>query len=337
MIDDGIDLDRTLSTNLSTYGDRVEVTGFSYCNSSSSTTLSNPSWHQSTYGHGTIMANSVARINPWVSLYTMRIQDEVDTGQPNYTSIRIHADSAARAIEDAIIREVDIISISWTIRNLSKQGAHAAHGYGAEASAAVDALKQAIDSAKAKGIIMFCSASDDIQTKGIDTLPYSQAREHAFRIGAADAWGESDKATEDQKTIAWFFPGKQVADDFNPRRVRSSELKYRDGSSVSTALAAGLASLILYLPNVMEVYYRRDARAERLARYNDGAQKREVVEKAFDNIAKRDDFYKEKKFLPVWAVFGWAADSLTDSLSSNKDSEANWEILDRLCTTLFVV
>lgn len=326
VIDDGIDLDRTLGTNLSTYGDRVEVTGFSYCNCSSSTTISNPSWHQSTYGHGTIMANSVARINPWVSLYTMRI---------NYTSIRIHADSAARAIEDAIIREVDIISISWTIRNLSKKGTHAP-GYEDEATAAVDALKRAIDSAKSKGIILFCSASDDIQTKGIDSLPYSQARDHAFRIGAADAWGESDKATEDQKTIAWFFPGKQVADDFNPRLVRSSELKYRDGSSVSTALAAGLASLILYLSNIMEVYSHKDARAEHLARYNDGVEKREVVKKAFENIAKLDDFYKDKKFLPVWALFGRAADSLANSPSPKKDSKDKWVILEDLCTTLFL-
>lgn len=324
LIDDGID-----RTNLFTYDKRVEVTGMSYWGSSSGRALPNPSWHQSTHGHGTIMANSIVRVNPWVSLYAMRIQDEDDIGPRNDISIRIHAGTAARAIEDAIIRKVDIISISWTIRNLANQDARAFHGHEAES---IDALKKAIDNAKEQGILIFCSASDDIQKKGADTLPYSQARDYAFRIGAADAYGWSDKATEDQKTIDYFFPGNQVADDFNPRAVRTSELKYRDGSSVATALAAGLASLILYLTNVMRVYYRSDRRNDdRFARYSDLLRKRDGLKKAFENVVNTDDDYKDKKFLPVWGLFGTKAKEILDR---GKDIAEKWEILDDLCTKL---
>lgn len=151
----------------------------SYWSSSSGRSLLNPSWHQSTHGHGTIMANSIVRVNPWVSLYAMRIQDEVKFG-PRNNSIRIHANSAALAIEDANILKADIISISWTIRNLVIKDGRAVRAHDAEA---LESLKKAIDNAKTAGILIFCSASDDIQTRGIDTLPYGQAREYAFRIG----------------------------------------------------------------------------------------------------------------------------------------------------------
>lgn len=328
LIDDGID-----RTNLLSYDKRVEVTGMSYWSSSAGRSLPNPSWHQSTHGHGTIMANSIVRVNPWVSLYAMRIQDEVDLGPRNEISLRIHAGSAARAIEDAIIRKVHIISISWTIRNLSNLAGQDARTLPEHEIKALDALRTAIDKAKKEGILIFCSASDDIQKKGLDTLPYSQAREYAFRIGAADAFGWSDKATEDQKTIDWFFPGNQVADDFNPRAVRTSELKNRDGSSVATALAAGLASLILYLTNVMRVYYRSDARnADRYAKFNRELQNRDKLKRSFENIMTMDDDYKDKKFLPVWNLFGAKAEEIS---KPGKDSGPKWDDLVELCNSLY--
>lgn len=323
LIDDGVD-----RADLTTYQDRVEVTGMSYWNTSMGTFFQNPSWHQSTHGHGTIMANSIIRINPWVSLYAMRIQDDVDIGPRNDVSIRIHAGSAARAINDAIIRNVDIISISWTIRNMAAKDATAYHG---QESEALESLKGAIDRAKERGILIFCSASDDITKKGAETLPYSQAREYIFRIGAADAYGWSDKATEDQRTIDYFLPGNQVADDFNPRTVRAEELKYRDGSSVATALAAGLASLILYLTNLMKAYYSTDPKnMSKFSRYGDLLRRRDGLKKGFENIIT-DDNYKDKRFLPVWDLFGSRAKEILDK---SKDTGAMWDLLDELCTKL---
>ncbi|KAF3766193.1 subtilisin-like protein, partial [Cryphonectria parasitica EP155] len=323
LIDDGVD-----RADLTTYQNRVEVTGMSYWSPSMGTTFQNPSWHQSTHGHGTIMANSIIRINPWVSLYAMRIQDDVDIGPRNEVSIRIHAGSAAGAIEDAIILKVDIISISWTIRNLVAQDARAVNG---QEEKAIKSLKKAIENAKEHGILIFCSASDDVKKKGAGTLPYSQAREYIFRIGAADAYGWSHKATEDQQTIDYFLPGYQVADDFHPRIVRTEELKYRDGSSVATALAAGLASLVLYLTNLMKMYYCTDTKnMSKFSKYGDLLRTRDGLKKAFENMIT-DDNYKDKKFLPVWDLFGSRAKEILNNI---KDPGAKWDLLDELCRKL---
>ena len=35
-------------------------------------------WHQSTNGHGTVMANMISRINPYTCLEVMRIEDGID-------------------------------------------------------------------------------------------------------------------------------------------------------------------------------------------------------------------------------------------------------------------
>lgn len=302
----------------------------SYWTPSRATSGDNPSWHQSTNRHGTTMANSIIRLNPWISLYAMRIQDERDVsrGPGNDMQVRIHAGSAARAIEDAVILEVDIISISWTIRDLAASDARAHYGPEAEA---VEALKTAITRAKDKGILIFCSAADNIKQKGGDTLPYSQARDYIFRIGAADAYGWSDKATEDQRTINYFLPGIQVADDANPRMPLKEDAKSHDGSSVATALAAGLASLLLYMVNLMKVYYAgHPQNLKKMARYADQLRKRDGLKRAFDNIIT-DENYKDKRFLPVWDLFGSRA---KDILDKSKDVSSKWDLLDELCTKL---
>ena len=261
LIDDGVD-----HASLNSYDDRAEVRGMSYWTPAMSNFLQIPSWHRSTNGHGTIMANSIIRVNPWVSLYAMRIQDDVQIGPGNNVNVWIHPGSAARAIEDAIILEVDIISISWTIHDPAASDTEQAQGQDTNGT---NALRAAISSAKDKGILIFCSASDDIKKKGSETLPYNQERDYIFRIGAADAYGWSDKATGEHLAIDYYFlPGNQVADDGNPRLLLAEELKYRDSSSVATALAAGLASLVLYLVNFMKIYHTSDAQnMNKMSRY----------------------------------------------------------------------
>ncbi|OJJ68160.1 hypothetical protein ASPBRDRAFT_199301 [Aspergillus brasiliensis CBS 101740] len=73
-------------------------------------------WHQSTNEHGTVMANMILRINPWIHILVIRIEDGISYAKPSSPSRTIQPDSAARAVETAIIRNVDIISMSWTLR-----------------------------------------------------------------------------------------------------------------------------------------------------------------------------------------------------------------------------
>lgn len=197
LIDDGVNLG---SVNM--YGGIVNVGGLSF-HTSDRHTGENP-WHYSTGGHGTVMTNMILRINPWVDLFVIRLQCGVSHNQGRTISQL----GAAQAIEAAIDLKVKIISVSWTIKY---RGGTVSSPHPKEAGdtfnlARLDPfsrLTDAIDKVKKEGILMFCSASDDIQTTAMKVLPYSQQPEHIFRIGAALWLGQRDPATENQDRIDW--------------------------------------------------------------------------------------------------------------------------------------
>lgn len=333
LIDDGVHL-----SSLDTYDKCVQVTGLSYWRPAIPTdgTIFGQPWHQSTHGHGTIMANMLVRLNPWVSLYVIRIQDEVDNSPSGGGAIKIHAKSAAEAIRAAVIRGVDIISMSWTIRDAAEGSSKAPKG---SEDQHMERLRQAIDEAKSENILMFCSASDDIKDRSTDFLPYNRAQGYKgiFRIGAAGPSGQRETTTEDQGEISWFFPGNQVAEAINPRSVKI--LEYHSGSSVSTALAAGLASLIMYLPRVLQAHYelaggKNSEAASKFAAYSRKLRERDNMKKAFDNI--KDESHEDKKFLPVWHMFGRRADRILESSSAGGKVENHWGVLETLVTELCI-
>lgn len=298
-------------------------------------------WHQSTNGHGTVMANMISRINPYTCLEVMRIEDGIDY-MPGGVSRTISAQSAANAIEGAVLRKADIISMSWTIRNtLAKISAHTSSinmgTYSGERKRtpdeiAIEALQTAIGSAKSSGILMFCSAADDIQLLGKDLLPFSAAPECIFRIGAALPKGQRDPMSEDVKKISYFFPGNQVAEARNPRSAEP--VKYHDGSSVSTALGAGLASLIMYCTNVMATYHKAKAKAHDSVTHQTFADWRESLKidrnmrHAFDNI--NDESNEDAKFLPVWTLFGDATEKINKAQGEQKIRELD-TLVRQLC------
>ncbi|KAF2968969.1 hypothetical protein GQX73_g4638 [Xylaria multiplex] len=318
VIDDGVDLGK-----LNWYNNAVQATGLSYC---PPVNRNEQPWHSSTNGHGTLMANMIARINPWVSLHVMRIQDGM---HPNGTRT-IYLESAARAIEDAIIRNVDIISMSWTIKKLVQKGGSGSGQSENETPTHKNNPKQTISSqqrlenaivnARDKGILLFCCASDEFQAKALDSLPFAAAKDDIFRIGAALSKGQRSASTDDTKAISYFFPGEEVADDWNPRSGR--KVDYHDGSSISTALAVGLASLIKYCSLVVVRYYEltnNQSEVTRFSEYADRLGKPENMRSAFNQIWNRcKDRHEDEKFLPVWGIFG----EVTDNLKKLKNDKA---------------
>ncbi|KAL7919237.1 hypothetical protein ACQKWADRAFT_323111 [Trichoderma austrokoningii] len=113
-----------------------------------------------------------------------------------------------------------------------------------------EALKKAI----ANKALMFCSAPDEGKFTKLD-YPSGPWREDFFRIGAARADGTVFQWTQEDG-ITYVLPGVEVVRD----QVNSSsrggsaasftkrveDFKYETGSSVATALAAGLAAMIIY-------------------------------------------------------------------------------------------
>lgn len=96
---------------------------------------------------------------------------------------------------------------------------------------------------------MFCSAPDDGKFTELD-YPSGPWPDHFFRIGAAAADGTIFKWTPDVG-ITYVLPGVEVvvnrslhARERLTKRV--GDVEYETGSSVATALAAGLAAMIIY-------------------------------------------------------------------------------------------
>ncbi|KAI0888361.1 uncharacterized protein GGS22DRAFT_96352 [Annulohypoxylon maeteangense] len=320
LIDDGVNLG-----SVDMYGGIVNVNGLSFHPSDRQT--ENP-WHYSSGGHGTIMANMILRINPWVDLFVIKIH----CGVAHNHGRTISAHSAAEAIRAAIDLKVRIISVSWTIKYRIATGTSSALDESDPSKPAKkDAftqLREAINEVKNNGIIMFCSASDDIQTTAMKVLPYSQQPEHIFRIGAALWLGQRDPTTETPDRIDWYFPGNQVAEAKNPRS--QAPVKYHDGSSAGTALAAGLASLIMYLARLLQTRHAETKEAKLFKDIAKDLEDRTKMKQALDMIGKKGNYQQDKKYLPVWDIFNPA----TEILTSARDAGPKWDALKKLVMSL---
>ncbi|QPC72231.1 hypothetical protein HYE68_002983 [Fusarium pseudograminearum] len=204
-------------------------------------------FHGSATGHGTCMAYMIRRVCPRVKIFGCRLnvlRGNVD-GKASFT-----AKSAADAVEYAVARKFDIISISWTVQ-LQKDEKH-------DNSADISRLENAISLATATGILVFCSAPD-IGRASKETLesyyPFGCKRSSTdlFKIGAAKADGVSFAWMGHEETVNYILPGHKVA----PREADNlpeEDDTPKTGSSVATALASGLAALIIHCVRLAAIY-----------------------------------------------------------------------------------
>ncbi|KAJ5432669.1 uncharacterized protein N7458_011825 [Penicillium daleae] len=322
LIDDGVRLDKLHIY----FGQMVEASGLSYYPRGKHT---EEPWHNSTHGRGTVMANMIARVNPWVSLCVMRVHDI-----PSRDGSRmITARSAAMAIRAAIGRKVNIISMSWSILAKHRENESTIpsgeDSGNSEQDPELEDLRAAIDEAVEAKILIFCSANDDISLKVTDFLPYQRAPKYIFRIGAADQHGKPDNVSEDFKAMNFYLPGNKVAETENP--TATTPITYHTGSWVSTALAAGQASLIIYCATLGKVYYDsvgNKQRAEEFSRRRDALKERNYMETAFQSI--KFPGWNSPKFPPVWGLFGDATASIIGTEEDRVRLEALTSLVHKL-------
>ncbi|KAJ4111451.1 hypothetical protein NW768_011804 [Fusarium equiseti] len=235
LIDDGVDLmHKGISGNIGT--------GRSFGNAFEDQDLSGApqSFHASATGHGTCMAQMITRMCPKVKIFVCKLDFiRQHAGKPSFT-----AKSAAEAVEHAILRRFDIISISWTIyRDKNNKDD-------------LERLRKALSRADDLGILVFCSAPDigsersqtlqDYYPYGCETLSPC-----VFRIGASNAEGISHK--NDKINVDYMLPGYNVhlrEDD----QLNEVDGLPKTGSSVATALAAGLAALVIHCVRISAIY-----------------------------------------------------------------------------------
>ncbi|UKZ77173.1 hypothetical protein TrVFT333_004892 [Trichoderma virens FT-333] len=255
-------------------------------------------YNSSHTGHGTVMAYYIKRLCPKVRLYVAKLDCKSHRGgNGGYSAnVTFSLDSVIQAIEWAVEQEVDIISMSWAIEKCRNN------------NPSYKRLRDAIQAAVEKNIIMFCANPDrgtDFPVN--DTYPFSMDKDHIICVGAATRngvrWAQID-AQDD--SCSYFLPGVELGIQVKTELERNPdgpphEWRKHSGSSLSCALAAGLAAMILHCSLVSGVA-RFDSPEWKWLRSHEGMHKafrtiqidRSTRDNTrFDVILLDDDLFKD--------------------------------------------
>jgi hypothetical protein len=198
--------------------------------------------------------------------------------------------------------------MSWTIRETAENGND------------IKDLSKAVEKAYDANILMFCSASD----KGAhpeNDYPANDTK-RTFRIGAATADGRAWAPAGDIANLDFIVPGHRVQDRSAYGNM-NTDLTPRTGSSVATALAAGLGALILHCVRLAAIHADQQARilgkgtaTDVTAKEYLGLKKHEVMKAALRNVGTSDE--GRHKFIEVWNRFESVADELRAAAGEEK-------------------
>ncbi|KAF5560550.1 intracellular serine protease [Fusarium napiforme] len=269
-------------------------------------------YYISARGHGTEMARMILTVCPMASIYSIRLKTGFDQEKGDPT---IDPESAVdvwllppchsynqlttkKAIEAALARNATIISMSWTIPKPEE---------GSKLKQRLDAV---LERACNQKVVMFCSSSDQIDNT--EHYPSAYNQERIFRIGAAhddgSPWGHSGKGNH------FIFPGVNVDTSGGrslPQYLADKRIapKESTGSSIATALAAGLAAMITHC-------FKATALSSALARVQQGKDGQVQVDLGKESDVKRiseydvlEEAFKKlgrahnDQFIQVWKRF----------------------------------
>jgi subtilisin family serine protease len=165
---------------------------------------------------------------------------------------------------------------------------------------AINRLEKAIELAANEGILMFCAATDQGGYRD-HSFPAASSTKRLFKIGAAEASGTAFKWLGDQRAVDFIFPGHNV----EPRPSSDLDTNTKQpltGSSVATALAAGLAAVILYSVQAGALNPTERAKHKGLTMEDFRTLRRhERMKEAFLEIGTTDE--SDKKYIAVWERF----------------------------------
>ncbi|KAF3069903.1 Minor extracellular protease Epr [Trichoderma lentiforme] len=178
-------------------------------------------WWMVSDAHGTQMASLIGQTNPYCRLYIARVGKGRDNIDPK---------NAAKAIRWALDQNVDIISMSWTTKKDETE----------LRDAIVDASKP---KSNKRPTLIFCSTADEgVSSEAIYPADYEK---NVVKVSATDRWGQLSAMSRSAKPADIQIPGENI-EAVGPAYI-GSVFPTVSGSSVATALAAGIASLALLL------------------------------------------------------------------------------------------
>lgn len=285
-------------------------------------------WYVSAGGHGTEMARMILKVCPMAKIYPIRLKTHIPAGGEKH---QIVLKSAAMAIDAALEKNATIISMSWTVPVPD------------ESSEDSKLLKEVLQRACDRKVLMFCSSPDSGQFTDQD-YPTAYKRDSFFRIGAAHDDGSAYSYAGHISNLDFIFPGVNVdtSADGSDRRVHlvndGSAPEGVTGSSIATALAAGLAATIIYCFKASALAVLT-SNAQNGSNYKAGPGiviKPEQVKKMAEHSVMKSAFRKlgevtEGHFIQVWEAFG-LANKVFDDPKKNYDDEV--VCIMNLCSNL---
>lgn len=342
LIDDGVDInEQSLHAKI--------IGGRSFCLRDRFQNLNKP-YYVTSGGHGTLMASLICRVCPKAQLYVLKLDEHMS----EHSTRQITAKSAAKvrpiipphssgtragreggfsltldqqAVRAAIDKQVHIISMSWTIERTKSNKTD------------IDELSSAVEDAAKAGILMFCAANDQGIARDHSFPAACASTKHIFKIGAAEAAGTVWKWVGDPSDVDFIFPGHNVVKE-RPNDAPIEKCKTLTGSSVATAIAAGLAALVLYCVQLgalntedlnQQLNMLQQGRRGSVVTMEDfqAMKGHERMKEAFLGIGTSET--SGNKYVEVWHVFESAAKKAA-ATEKDRKIEIVTEVAERLKT-----
>ena len=278
ILDDGVDMFESQIGGV--------AKGISFCTSRDQKMgLVESPYFTSSTGHGTVMANLVTQTFHRATLCIAKLNHGID---PRSSRSCPTAESAAQAIQWARNEKVHIISMSWSIPRTETNESHIAE------------LEAQISAAHKENILMFCAATDEGLDVSHDRQFPAACKDKVFCIGGAEDSGRTDSSVGEQP-VHFTAPGKAAVGLMQNRPSRAAENNAVSvmGSSVATALTAGLSALVLYCVGISKTKHFDIARQhqgmemilQRLARSGSGANMNSTYIRAREHFELETEHY----------------------------------------------
>ncbi|KAF5872904.1 putative major intracellular serine [Botrytis fragariae] len=233
-------------------------------------------------GHGTVMAK----------IYAIRLETHFDHKEQK---VRIGTKSAVEAIDAAVDRKVQMISMSWTIKQPDSN------------SEEKEKFDSAVRRAVKAGILLFCSAAD----KGLhqdNDYPAASNPTKMLKIGTAKPNGNVWDWVPNIRHLDFIIPGYEVSENASLNDDSSQNFQPQTGSSVATALSAGLSDLVICCVQLASIHTqmsRQKGHPDALSSLTlddlRHVKNHENMKVALENIGTSPD--SDYNFIEVWRLF----------------------------------
>ena len=242
------------------------------------------------------------------------------TGVPNKT----------QAVEFAVNRGFDIISMSWTVQLVEENSDNN--------KADIARLQTALERAVRAKILLFCSAPDiGVASQQVLSTHYpfgcTSISESIFKVGAAKADGTIYGWAGDSRYVDFILPGVNV-ELREGDRIDEEDDTPKTGSSVATALAAGMAALIIHCVRLGALYnwYRNRGDVNAVNEDSVRAVKRYMAMKEALIRVSSGSYTEKDRRLEVEGFFKDAGKMLDPD--SGSSDESRWEKITQMARDL---